>query len=100
MPIELQAQHEKRRITNRELEECTRTLDEQENGKINILFCRKVLIFFNSELQETVLQLFCESIYSGGFLCLRSKESLRFAKVVQKFEAATPGKKIYRKERT
>jgi len=68
-------------------------------GEMNVIFCRNVLIYFNKELQERVLQLFYESLCPGGFLCLGSKESLKFSKVVNKFEEVAAREKIYRKKR-
>ena len=68
-------------------------------GEMNVIFCRNVLIYFNKELQERVLQLFYESLCPGGFLCLGSKESLKFSKVVDKFEEVAAREKIYRKKR-
>ena len=68
-------------------------------GEMNVIFCRNVLIYFNKELQERVLQLFYESLCPGGFLCLGSKESLKFSKVVDKFEEVATQEKIYRKKR-
>ncbi len=68
-------------------------------GEMNVIFCRNVLIYFNKELQERVLQLFYESLCPGGFLCLGSKESLKFSKVADKFEEVAAREKIYRKKR-
>ena len=68
-------------------------------GEMNVIFCRNVLIYFNKELQERVLQLFYESLCPGGFLCLGSKESLKFSKVIDKFEEVAEREKIYRKKR-
>jgi chemotaxis protein methyltransferase CheR len=68
-------------------------------GEMNVIFCRNALIYFNKELQERVLQLFYESLCPGGFLCLGSKESLKFSKVVDKFEEVAAREKIYRKKR-
>ncbi len=68
-------------------------------GEMNIIFCRNVLIYFNRELQERVLELFCDSLCPGGFLCLGSKESLRFSKLADSFEIVAAREKIYRKKR-
>ncbi|MGF1760706.1 protein-glutamate O-methyltransferase CheR [Photobacterium sagamiensis] len=68
-------------------------------GEMNIIFCRNVLIYFNRELQNRVLQLFCDSLCPGGFLCLGSKESLRFSDVADQFEVVSEREKIYRKKR-
>lgn len=68
-------------------------------GEMNVIFCRNVLIYFNKELQERVFQLFYESLCPGGFLCLGSKETLRFSKVAEHFEIVAEKAKIYRKKR-
>ena len=69
-------------------------------GEMNIIFCRNVLIYFNRELQNRVLQLFYDSLCPGGFLCLGSKESIRFSDVADQFEVVSERDKIYRKKRT
>ncbi|TKB48613.1 protein-glutamate O-methyltransferase CheR [Ferrimonas sediminicola] len=68
-------------------------------GEMNLIFCRNVLIYFNRELQSRVLKLFCDSLCPGGFLCLGSKESLRFSEVADKFEVVSERERIYRKKR-
>ena len=69
-------------------------------GEMNIIFCRNVLIYFNRELQNRVLELFADSLCPGGFLCLGSKESLRFSTVADQFEVVSERDKIYRKMRS
>ncbi|MDF2154537.1 protein-glutamate O-methyltransferase CheR [Vibrio sp. CAU 1672] len=68
-------------------------------GEMNVIFCRNVLIYFNRELQNKVFQLFYDSLVPGGFLCLGSKESLRFSGIAEKFELVSEREKIYRKKR-
>ncbi|CAG36521.1 related to chemotaxis protein methyltransferase (CheR) [Desulfotalea psychrophila LSv54] len=68
-------------------------------GEMHVIFCRNVLIYFNRDLQEKVLQLFCDSLCPGGFLCLGSKESIQFSKIADSFEAVAGREKIYRKRR-
>ncbi len=68
-------------------------------GEMNVIFCRNVLIYFNRELQNRVLNLFCDSLCPGGFLCLGSKENLKFSSVADKFEVVADREKIYRKKR-
>ncbi|MHC1685489.1 MAG: protein-glutamate O-methyltransferase CheR [Clostridiaceae bacterium] len=67
-------------------------------GEMNMIVCRNVLIYFNKELQNKVIKLFYESLCHGGFLCLGSKESLRFTDYNQYFEPVIEGEKIYRKK--
>ena len=68
-------------------------------GEMNIIFCRNVLIYFNRELQNRVLRLFFDSLVPGGFLCLGTKESLKFSEVEDLFEPVSVRQKIYRKKR-
>ncbi len=68
-------------------------------AEMNIIFCRNVLIYFNKELQNRVVKMFYESLCPGGFLCLGSKESLKFTDYAHKFEVVAEKEKIYRKKR-
>ncbi|QJB57088.1 protein-glutamate O-methyltransferase CheR [Pseudodesulfovibrio sp. zrk46] len=68
-------------------------------GEMNVIFCRNVLIYFNRDLQNRVLKLFRDSLCPGGFLCLGSKESLKFSDVAKDFEVVAEREKIYRKKR-
>ncbi len=68
-------------------------------GEMHLIFCRNVLIYFNRTLQNQVLNLFYDSLAPGGYLCLGSKESLKFTDVTDKFETVCTKEKIYRKKR-
>ncbi len=67
-------------------------------GEMNLILCRNVLIYFNRQLQNRVLKLFYDSLCPGGYLCLGSKESLRFTDLEDKFEPVASREKIYRKK--
>ena len=67
-------------------------------GEMNMVICRNVMIYFDKDLQDKVIKLFYDSLVSGGFLCLGSKESLRFATLAGKFDITTERQKIYRKK--
>ncbi len=66
-------------------------------GQMQIIICRNVLIYFNKELQNKVVSLFYESLCKGGFLCLGSKESLKFTDFDFDFEIVAKHEKIFRK---
>jgi len=66
-------------------------------GEMNMIMCRNVLIYFNKELQNKVLNLFFESLVHGGFLCLSNKESLLFSEVENIFGITDMKEKIYKK---
>lgn len=67
-------------------------------GEMNMVVCRNVMIYFDKDLQNKVIKLFYDSLVPGGFLCLGSKESLRFAANAHKFDVTTEKEKIYRKK--
>ena len=67
-------------------------------GEMHLVFCRNVLIYFNRDLQNRVLQLFTESLVHGGFLCLGSKEDLRFTDVCDRYEVVDDKARIYKKK--
>ncbi len=68
-------------------------------GEMHAIICRNVLIYFNKDLQERVFKLFCDSLCPGGFLCLGSKETLKFSGVANYFEIVAEKEKIFRKKR-
>lgn len=49
---------------------------DQVFGEVQVVFCRNVLIYFNHDLRQRVLQKLSESTCHGGFLCLGSAERL------------------------
>lgn len=68
-------------------------------GEMHLIFCRNVLIYFNRKLQNQVIRLFYDSLCPGGYLCLGSKESLKFTDMADRFEVVFDKEKIYRKKR-
>jgi chemotaxis protein methyltransferase CheR len=66
-------------------------------GKMDLILCRNVLIYFNRHLQNRVLCLFNDSLGDHGYLCLGTRESLRYSTCAEHFEEIVPKEKIYRK---
>ena len=66
-------------------------------GEMHLILCRNVMIYFDKILQKRVLNLICESLVNGGYLCLGTMESLLFSDVELKFDIAEEKEKIYRK---
>jgi chemotaxis protein methyltransferase CheR len=66
-------------------------------GEMNLIMCRNVLIYFNRELQNRVFRLFFDSLSTDGFLCIGSKESVRFSEYSDVFEDVVKNEKIYRR---
>ncbi|MEK6554790.1 MAG: CheR family methyltransferase [Bdellovibrionota bacterium] len=65
--------------------------------EMNLILCRNVLIYFNRNLQNKVLELFDRSLAAKGFLGLGSRESIRFSSIYNKFEDVDKAQRIYRK---
>ena len=55
-------------------------------NEFDLILCRNVLIYFNKDLQDRVLQLFDDSLAKSGYLALGSKETIRFTKVQKNYE--------------
>ncbi|WP_320018020.1 protein-glutamate O-methyltransferase CheR [Labilibaculum manganireducens] len=66
-------------------------------AEVNLILCRNVLIYFNKDLQNKVIDLFYKSLSSSGFLCLGTKESLRFTQLESNFANIDSSQKIYKK---
>lgn len=67
-------------------------------GEMQIIFCRNVLIYFERDLQDRVLKLFWDSLAPKGYLCLGTKETIRFSRYLDYFEIVDEYYKIYRKK--
>lgn len=67
-------------------------------GEMQVVSCRNVMIYFNKELQDRALGLFNESLCYGGFLCIGSKESLRFSKWDHRFSEFAKQERIYQRK--
>ncbi|EDM33941.1 protein-glutamate O-methyltransferase; response regulator for chemotaxis [Pedobacter sp. BAL39] len=65
-------------------------------NEFQIISCRNVLIYFNTELQERVIDLFYHSLANFGFLCLGAKETLR-SKDMTRFKIIDKKNNIYQK---
>lgn len=66
-------------------------------SEVQLVSCRNVLIYFARELQDRALGLFGDALCRRGFLCLGTKESVRFSAHATRFEEWNAGQKIYRR---
>jgi chemotaxis protein methyltransferase CheR len=66
-------------------------------SEVQLVSCRNVLIYFDRELQDRAIDLFTESLCPRGFLCLGTKESLRFAAAAQRYDTLCGPEKIFRR---
>ena len=66
-------------------------------SEVQLVSCRNVLIYFDRALQDRALGLFDDALCRRGFLCLGSKESVRFSAYAHRFQELSPAQKIYRR---
>jgi len=65
-------------------------------NEFQVISCRNVLIYFNTDLQKRVIELFYNSLANFGFLCLGSKETLRSTEI-GRFKTIDKKNNIYQK---
>ncbi|SFH41556.1 CheR family methyltransferase [Pedobacter insulae] len=66
-------------------------------NEFQVISCRNVLIYFNRDLQNKVLELFYHSLASFGFLCLGSKETLSHTHLKSRFKIIDKRHNIYQR---
>lgn len=66
-------------------------------SEVQLVSCRNVLIYFARELQDRALGLFNDALCRRGFLCLGSRESVRFSQHARRFQELNAGQKIFRR---
>ena len=66
-------------------------------NEFNAVICRNVLIYFNQELQNRVLQLFHDSLCRFGVLGLGTKETVDYSTVEKKFKGLYKQQKLFRR---
>lgn len=66
-------------------------------SEVQLVSCRNVLIYFARELQDRALGLFNDALCRRGFLCLGTKESVRFSAHAARFQEWNGEQRIYRR---
>ena len=66
-------------------------------SEFHVILCRNVMIYFDRELQNRVHDLFYQSLVQLGILCLGNKETIRFTRYEERYEALDLKEKIYRR---
>jgi chemotaxis protein methyltransferase CheR len=66
-------------------------------NEFQMISCRNVFIYFESALQEKILDLFYRSLCPLGFLCLGSKEAIRSESFKKRFKTISSKENIYQK---
>jgi chemotaxis protein methyltransferase CheR len=71
-------------------------VSDRSFNEFQLILCRNVMIYFDKELQDRVLQLFDQSLETLGFLALGSKETIRFSPLASTYKQLGR-EKIWRK---
>lgn len=68
-------------------------------NEFQLISCRNVLIYFDTELQNKVIELFIDSLCLFGFLCLGSKESIRSTELMSRLKIIDIKQNIFQRIR-
>lgn len=68
---------------------------QKEWEPCDLILCRNVLIYFERERQETILNAFADALAPGGYLLLGKSETL-FGTARKRFRTVCPVERIYR----
>ncbi len=71
-------------------------VSDRSFNEFQLIFCRNVLIYFDKNLQDKVLNLFDASLETLGFLVLGAKENIRFSDIASRY-VQSHNEKIWRK---
>lgn len=66
-------------------------------NQFDLIICRNVMIYFNKELQDQILQTFYNSLNNHGFLALGSKETILFSSIEKTMDTYNSQFRIWRK---
>jgi chemotaxis protein methyltransferase CheR len=70
---------------------------ENDFSKFDIVLCRNVMIYFNFDLQDRVMQSLSNSLFKGGYLAVGSKETIAWCSAAKDFHPLSIEEKIYKK---
>ena len=66
-------------------------------NEFHLISCRNVFIYFEAVLQERILNTFYHSLCPGGYLCLGTKETIRFPEMKNRFRVINSKMNIFQK---
>ena len=70
---------------------------DQQHLKFDLILCRNVLIYFNLQLQDKLIDKFFNNLEVDGFLALGAQETIAFCKSSEKCSAFLSENKIFKK---
>ncbi len=73
-------------------------MKDESFAQMHLVLCRNVMIYFDKQLKDRVLNVIDESLVQRGFLMLGDRESLVHSNIFDKFEVMSPRSRIYQKK--
>ncbi len=61
-------------------------VSDRSFNEFDIILCRNVLIYFDKDLQDRVLELFDDSLAKLGYIALGTKETIKFSHLKKRYE--------------
>jgi len=71
-------------------------VEDSSFNEFDIIICKNVIIYFDTDLQEKVFKLFCDSLKFGGHLVLGKSEMIS-EKFQDRFQECSKNSKIFKK---
>ena len=72
-------------------------VSDRSFNEFQLIVCRNVMIYFDKPLQDTVHQLFYDSLVRLGLLALGHKESIAFTAHEDDYDVVNSNERIYRR---
>ena len=61
-------------------------VSDRSFNEFDMILCRNVMIYFDKDLQDRVLELFDDSLARLGYLALGTKETIKFSQLKKRYE--------------
>jgi chemotaxis protein methyltransferase CheR len=71
-------------------------ISDPSPGLFHLIFCRNVMIYFSKELHQRLFELFCKSLYPGGFLVIGKTETM-LGKAREYFTCVSARERVYQR---
>lgn len=70
---------------------------DNEFSKFDLILCRNVMIYFNFDLQDRVMEQLSNSLFKGGYLAVGAKETIAWCSSAKNYTSHSIEEKIYKK---
>ncbi|MFW5792910.1 MAG: CheR family methyltransferase [Bacteroidota bacterium] len=71
--------------------------EDFKNRGINVIICRNNFIYYTSQFQERMLELFSSKLSFNGYLIIGNKENIEWCKDMARYTSINDSEKVFRK---